>query len=747
MQLKKSFQTYRAKLIGFDITGENTSLPQDYILVFINPHYKGSDLSNILDKEIPSSKARKKFKKQFHLNENEKKILDSFIEALPSEDSDGTFPFREFCKQTISACCMVLQNFLGLEISMSLSSDQDQVFLLVKANEENLKIQADIIDYKLQFSEETCDLGENRDDYPFQQALPHAQFEKNQLNRSSVIGVGMSTDPERLYQKYDINGNPTRDGETFFRYVDRVRLIQSMLCSSLNLSELYKKKILSSAFPVPKSTELRYLKDHWATFRYFYKSLPLEKIRAYFGEELTLYFAWLEFYAKWLSIPAIFGTIIAIIYYASGGFHKDSALSGFCLISFSLFIALSSTLLDQMWVRREKSLAWHWGLHDYEKVEEQRSSYKGKFKKDDISGKIKKMYEPKGLEKYARLLGYGLIFVFVGIVIAALAAIFAFRKISNLAWIRELAGIINAIQIKILNIVYQIIARKMTDWENQETERKYYDSLTLKLFCFQFVNSYSSLFYIAFIKESIDGCTDGDCMFELQIQLISIFITNLVLNLVELGLPLVIGKYRLLKEINRANIAGNELREEELEALKPSFDSPLDDYMEIIICYGYLVLFGVAFPFTPLLALVLAYIEIRVDAWKLCYLIRRPFPSQDNSIRIWLEIIQMVSYIGAAINIGVIVFTANAFEIEDPNSKWICFVMFEHSLFIIKYLISAYIPDAPKKVIDGVTWSERIIREKLYGKLTDIEMEREARKLHFQPVDREKFHKFEELFT
>ena len=65
-----------------------------------------------------------------------------------------------------------------------------------------------------------------------------------------------------------------------------------------------------------------------------------------------------------------------------------------------------------------------------------------------------------------------------------------------------------------------------------------------------------------------------------------------------------------------------------------SYDEPLDDYMEIVIGYGYLVLFGLAFPFTPLIALILCVVELRVDAWKLCNLTRRPFPARDSSIGI-----------------------------------------------------------------------------------------------------------------
>ena len=277
----------------------------------------------------------------------------------------------------------------------------------------------------------------------------------------------------------------------------------------------------------------------------------------------------------------------------------------------------------------------------------------------------------------------------------------------------------------------------MTDWENQETESDYTDSLTFKLFCFQFVNSYSSLFYIAFLKGSTkDGCNNQDCMGELQTQLGTIYVTNLFLNIIEIGIPLVTTRMKLKGELKRAKLNNKDLTEEEIEVLKSTYDNPLDDYMEMVISYGYIVLFGVAFPFVPVMALFLALVEVRVDAWKLCHLTRRPFPARDNSIGIWIHIIEAVSYIGAAVNIGIVLFTADAFHISDTATKWIFFLAVEHGIFVLKFALSALIPDIPRKVKNGIVWSERIVNEKLYGRLSDIDKERVLRDLKFSPSDK-----------
>ena len=45
----------------------------------------------------------------------------------------------------------------------------------------------------------------------------------------------------------------------------------------------------------------------------------------------------------------------------------------------------------------------------------------------------------------------------------------------------------------------------MTEQEMPRTEEDYENSLALKVFCFQFVNFYSTLFYIAFFKDPLSG--------------------------------------------------------------------------------------------------------------------------------------------------------------------------------------------------------------------------------------------------
>ena len=115
----------------------------------------------------------------------------------------------------------------------------------------------------------------------------------------------------------------------------------------------------------------------------------------------------------------------------------------------------------------------------------------------------------------------------------------------------HLAAAANAGQILALNEVVIVIAVALNNYENHRTDTEYEDNLIAKVFCFQFVNSFSSLFYIAFLKGkgafALDQCNykkgeveaaDNNCMDELSAQLMIIFVSRLVIgNMTEVVIP------------------------------------------------------------------------------------------------------------------------------------------------------------------------------------------------------------------
>jgi len=62
------------------------------------------------------------------------------------------------------------------------------------------------------------------------------------------------------------------------------------------------------------------------------------------------------------------------------------------------------------------------------------------------------------------------------------------------------AALLNLLAINVMKLFYKKLAVWLTDWENPPTRSGYKDSFAWKIYLFQFVNTYSSVFYKAFFK-------------------------------------------------------------------------------------------------------------------------------------------------------------------------------------------------------------------------------------------------------
>merc|ERR1712124_169322 len=70
-----------------------------------------------------------------------------------------------------------------------------------------------------------------------------------------------------------------------------------------------------------------------------------------------------------------------------------------------------------------------------------------------------------------------------------------------------------------------------------QTDQEFSDSLVLKLFFFQAINSYNSFVYIGFFQGRLEGCPDDDCIGLLERSLTTTFLSLAIMSFVEMGLP------------------------------------------------------------------------------------------------------------------------------------------------------------------------------------------------------------------
>jgi len=234
---------------------------------------------------------------------------------------------------------------------------------------------------------------------------------------------------------------------------------------------------------------------------------------------------------------------------------------------------------------------------------------------------------------------------------------------------------VNAFFINTMNIVYKKVAVWLNNFENYRTDTSYEDALIVKVFSFQFVNSYISLFYIAFIKEhrirvfgmESGGCRNS-CMDEMSTQLLSLVVLMQIIgNFKEIGIPWAKTKVKGFLERRKArkaaagkNVAQGELKmtKYECEALMEPYPSTFDDYNEMAIQFGYVTLFAAAFPIASLASFLNNVIEIRSDAYKLLLHTQRPHYAGCEDIGSWQKVLEVVSTLAVITNVCLIGFTS-----------------------------------------------------------------------------------------
>ena len=81
----------------------------------------------------------------------------------------------------------------------------------------------------------------------------------------------------------------------------------------------------------------------------------------------------------------------------------------------------------------------------------------------------------------------------------------------------------------------------------------------------------------------------------------------------------------------------------EVEGSQTPYEGTFEDYLEMFIQFGYVTLFSSAYPLAGLCALLNNLIEVRSDAFKLCFIHQRPFTERVQVRRSWSRIISNIS--------------------------------------------------------------------------------------------------------
>lgn len=164
------------------------------------------------------------------------------------------------------------------------------------------------------------------------------------------------------------------------------------------------------------------------------------------------------------------------------------------------------------------------------------------------------------------------------------------------------------------------------------------------------------------------------------------------------------------------------VHEAEIEGHQAEFDQIVDlnrIYLDLVISYGFLVLFGCIIPGISLLLLLELGYTYRCHAWRLIKYYRRPTAEENNSsFQLWYHLLGVMTTASIMTNAGLICFTIGIFESWTISSKLWLFWGIQLFMIIFRYGLAVLIKDEPREVAIQLQRSQ-YIASKVIEKVAD----------------------------
>lgn len=475
------------------------------------------------------------------------------------------------------------------------------------------------------------------------------------------------------------------------------------------LQRLEKEGILKQVFPLHDERKRKEMLRCWALNWWDFTRQPIDDIYQYFGTKIAIYFAFLGMYTRWLLFPAGLGIILQLIDLRS--------LQFLALPFFFLSIISWAVFMFQFWKRKNFALLTRWKIsytvgtgpgykivgmdlnsqqHPEEltkKLETEIVKEKEAYQRDEWLGQLKRIRND--------------VIIVLTIIFLQLPFELAYAHLYEVIESDIIKFGLTAVYLLIIQYFTRIggkISADLIKNENIESTEYQADSLIYKLFGLYFMQTYIGVFYHALLHRNI--------MTLRKVLIQRLIVSEVFENLLENSLPYLKYSYkkhravRSKKKHEKGSPRGKVkvTTRVEKEYLKPPYsasiggelhDGLFDDFLELTLQFGMIMMFACAFPLTFLFAVVNNIMEMRTDALKLLVMHRRPVPRAAATIGAWLNIFQFLIVMSICTNCVLLVC------LYDAEGKWklepglAAILIMEHILLLIKFGFSRFVPEEP----------------------------------------------------
>jgi len=559
-----------------------------------------------------------------------------------------------------------------------------------------------------------------------------------------LVGVRVNTlgEPGQLTAKEE---DSVSDQE--LTEAERLRLVYEIITSpgnegGANISPDVDKYV-ESIFPLHNDELNKKWIGSW-NHKWMIDEQDLQLIRDYFGEKLAFYFAFLQNYFLWLSVPAVMGVVVHF------------TLKNTFNITYGILMMLWSVIYLEVWQRKERNLAVKWGVRNLSKHDKQHPGFTGeKMVTDEITGEQIPYFPPWKLfvRRAVTVPGVAIAAAGLSVVVGFVFAVEVFLKeyyngpFHKLLHYAPTIGY--ALLIPTMSAFYTKWVKALNDWENHKTESSWEHSYTQKIFVANFLVSYLSLFITAWVyipfgdnilryldvfniqhnhqRVGSERLKDQLMYFIVSGQVVGFFTEMAVPRIRAIVQPKVMAYFKKGNG-NRRRCPGTKTGDHNSKELEPmqsmteaegGFMKKINeevemeeydiyaDYVEMVIQFGYVSVFSTVWPLTALCCMINNCIELRGDAIKVCKYTRRPIPRRAESIGPWLGNMQTLVWLSSVTTASFAYIFSPSTDIHSPWTPIftvMAIMVNEHIYVFIQFIVRYAISLVP-------TWANIVARQ------------------------------------
>lgn len=153
------------------------------------------------------------------------------------------------------------------------------------------------------------------------------------------------------------------------------------------------------------------------------------------------------------------------------------------------------------------------------------------------------------------------------------------------------------------------------------------------------------------------------------------------------------------------SLIAQEIIDEELAELEKEEVEQFDDYLEMIMTFGYITLFAAAFPIGTTITSIFIYLETKSDMFKMERTARRPFSKKAHNIGTWEIALDILTIMSVFTNIVLCCYASDQIDYvlpwlkglkEDSSTNILTIFGIEHIMLLLVLFLRIALNNQPR---------------------------------------------------